>query len=122
MAHLTPEQRTAEKLRLKKVQEEADLIIGLESLGLTTSSKTSIESFNPNTKEEFTEYAEAISKVVSQFKSNAEYASFVDDLVRNLCAGSEWKMENFEFSGLKILSKSEANQSCLQCLRLALEE
>lgn len=89
MAHLTPEERTAEKLRLKKVQEEADLIIGLESLGLTTSSKTSIESFNPNTKEEFTEYADAISKVVSQFKSHAEYASFVDDLVRNLCAGSE---------------------------------
>ena len=88
MAHLTPEERVAEKLRLKKLQEEADLKIGLESLGLTTSN-TSIESFNPTTKEEFTEYAEAISKVVSQFKSNAEYASFVDDLVRNLCAGSE---------------------------------
>jgi translation initiation factor 3 subunit J len=73
MAHLTPEQRSAEKLRLKKIQEEADLKIGLETLGLTANATTSIESFNPSTKEEF--------------KTKSEYASFVDDLVRNLCAG-----------------------------------
>jgi translation initiation factor 3 subunit J len=87
MANMTPEERAAEKLRLKKIQEEADLKIGLDSLGLTSNS--SLDSFNPSTKEEFTEYAEAVSKTVSQFKSKAEYATFVDELVRNLCAGCE---------------------------------
>lgn len=87
MAHLSPEERVAEKLRLKKIQEEADLKIGLESLGLTPS--TSADSFNPTTKEEFSEYAESLSRTVSQYKSKAEYVSFVDDLVRNLCAGCE---------------------------------
>lgn len=88
MAHLTPEQRQAEILRLKKIQEEADLKIGLETLGLAGSSN--IDAFNPSSKEEFTEYAETISKTVSQFKTKLEYASFVDDLVRNLCAGCEF--------------------------------
>jgi translation initiation factor 3 subunit J len=87
MANLTPEQRTAEKLRLKKIQEESDLKIGLETLGLSPNASTSIESFNPSTKEEFAEFADAISRTVSQFKTKLEYGSFVDDLVRNLCAG-----------------------------------
>jgi translation initiation factor 3 subunit J len=87
---MTPEERAAEKLRLKKIQEEADLKIGLESLGLTSNNNgSSLDSFNPTTKEEFVEYAEAVSKTVSQYKSKAEYATFVDELVRNLCAGCE---------------------------------
>jgi translation initiation factor 3 subunit J len=86
---MTPEERAAEKLRLKKIQEEADLKIGLDSLGLTSNNNSSLDSFNPTTKEEFAEYAEAVSKTVSQFKSKAEYASFVDELVRSLCAGCE---------------------------------
>lgn len=88
MAHLTPEQRIAEKLRLKKIQEEVDLKIGLETLGLAATSN--IESFNPTSKEEFTEYAETIGKTVSQFKTKLEYASFIEDLVRNLCAGRKF--------------------------------
>lgn len=90
MAHLTPDQRAAEKLRLKKIQEEGDLKIGLETLGLTMPN-SSIESFNPSTKEEFTEFAEAISKTVTQFRAKADYVSFVDDLVRSLCAGCKLK-------------------------------
>lgn len=94
MAHLTPEQRAVEILRLKKIQEEADLVLGLETLGLTptTTLGSSIESFNPSSKEDFTEYAEAISKTVSQYRTKAEYSSFVEDLVRNLCAGCKMKM------------------------------
>lgn len=81
MSKLTPE----EKLRLQKLQEEEYTRAALDTLGLT--SATTIDSFHPKTKEEFTEFAEAICKKVSQFKTKDEYVPFLDELVRNLCAG-----------------------------------
>jgi translation initiation factor 3 subunit J len=89
MANMTPEERAAEKLRLKKLQEEADLKIGLDSMGLSPTSGSSLDSFNPTTKEEFAEFGEVISKTVTQFKSREEFVPFLDELVRNLCAGCE---------------------------------
>lgn len=89
MANMTPEERIAEKLRLQKLQEEADLKTALDTLGLGPSS-IGIDAMTPNTKEEFTEFAEAISKKIFQFKNSDEYPTFVDDLVRNLCAGCEY--------------------------------
>lgn len=91
MANLPPEEVAAEKLRLKKLQEEADLKTALDTLGLTSSSNatTTIDSFDPTTKEEFAEYSEALSKKIAQFKAKEEYVTFLDDLVRNLCAGCE---------------------------------
>jgi translation initiation factor 3 subunit J len=90
MADMTPEEQVAERLRRKKLQEEADLKIGLDSLGLSPSSSSNLDSFNPTTKEEFAEFAEAISKTITQFKSKDEYVPFLDELVRNLCAGCEF--------------------------------
>lgn len=84
MANLTPEER----IRLQKLQEEEYTKAALDTLGLTSSSAT-LDAFNPTTKEEFTEFADAICKKVSQFKMQDEYVSFLDDLVRNLCAGCE---------------------------------
>lgn len=90
MAHMNPEERAAEKLRLKKLQEEADLKIGLDSLGLSPSSSSNLDSFNPTTKEEFEDFAKAISKTITQFSSKEEYVPFIDELVKNLCAGCEY--------------------------------
>lgn len=80
--NLTPE----EKLRRQKLQEEEYTRAALDTLGLTSSSAT-IDSSNPKTKEDFTEFADAICKKVSQFKTKDEYVPFLDELVRNLCAG-----------------------------------
>lgn len=77
---MTPE----EKLRLQKLQEEADLNIGLESLGLNTA--TGIDAINPTNKADFADLADAISKKVSQYKNNDAYPGFLEDLVRSLCA------------------------------------
>lgn len=81
MANLTPEER----IRLRALQEEEYTRAALDTLGLTSSA--TIDSFNPKTKEEFTEFGEAICKKVSQFKNKEEYITFLDELVRNLCAG-----------------------------------
>lgn len=79
-AQLTPE----EKLRLKKLQEEEYTRAALDTLGLAS---TNLDSFNPVTKEEFSEYADVLCKKISQFKAQEEYVPFLDDLVRNLLAG-----------------------------------
>lgn len=88
MVNLTPE----EKLRRQKLQEEEYTKAALDTLGLTTSSATTIDSFNPKSKEDFTEFADAICKKVSQFKTKEEYVPFLDELVRNLCAGCKCKI------------------------------
>lgn len=89
MANMTPEERAAEKLRLQKLQEEADTKTALDTLGLSSSSSATIDSSNPITKEEFQEFSDAICKKVSQFRASEEYFPFLDELVRNLCAGCE---------------------------------
>jgi len=89
MANMTPAERAAEKLRLKQLQEEQDTKTALESLGLSSASATTFDSFNPETKEEFAEFGDAVCRKVTQFKLKEEYVSFLDELVRNLCAGCE---------------------------------
>lgn len=84
---LTPE----EKIRLQKLQEEEYTRAALDTLGLTSTS--SIDSFNPKTKEDFTEFSEAIVKKLSQFKNKDEYVPFLDELVRNLLAGCELSLK-----------------------------
>jgi translation initiation factor 3 subunit J len=87
-AHLTPEEKAAEKLRLQMLQEEEYTRAALDTLGLTSSA--TIDSCNPKTKEDFIEFAEAICKKVSQYKTKDDYyVPFLDELVRNLCAGCE---------------------------------
>lgn len=91
MASMTPEQRAAEKLRLKQLQEEADLNTALDTLGLTSASSfATSDAANPTTKEEFSEYADALVKKITQNKLKEEYVPFLDDLVSKLCAGCEF--------------------------------
>lgn len=72
---------------MQQLQEEEYTRAALDTLGLT--SNASIDAFNPNTKEEFTELSDAISKKLSQYKNNDEYVTFLDELVRNLLCGCE---------------------------------
>ncbi|KAG7301722.1 hypothetical protein JYU34_014710, partial [Plutella xylostella] len=81
---MTPEEKLAEKLRRQKLQEESDLRLAMETFGITDNATGKLDSFNPTTKEEFTEFAEALNKKLSFFKSREEFPGFVDDLVRNI--------------------------------------
>lgn len=94
MAHMTPEERTAEKLRLKQLQEEADTKLALDTMGLTSSSGANFDSFNPKSKEEFADFASAISKTITQFKAEEEYVPFLDELVSKLCAGCKLNLNS----------------------------
>lgn len=87
-ANMTPEEKLAEKLRLQKIQEEADLRAAMDTFGVT--DKTGIDALQPKTKTELSELADAISKKVSQYKHLVDFPGFLEELVRNVCANCEY--------------------------------
>lgn len=84
--NMTPEEKAAEKLRLQRLQEENDLKLALETLGVADTG-AAIDAKSPKSAEEFSALADAISKKVLQYKSTEEFANFSEELVRNICAG-----------------------------------
>lgn len=81
--NMTPEEKLAEKLRIQKIQEEADLRAAMDTFGVT--DKTGIDALQPKNKAELSELSDSISKKVSQFKHLADFPGFLEELVRNVC-------------------------------------
>jgi len=84
-AELTPEQKLAEKLQLQKIQEEADLRAAMDTFGVAEKDRCGIDLMNPTNKAELSEFCEALSKKVGQYKQLPDFPQFVEDLVRGLC-------------------------------------
>lgn len=87
--NMTPEEKLAEKLRLQKIQEEADLRAAMDTFGVTDKI-SGIDAIQPKTKTELTELADAISKKVSQYKHLVDFPGFLEELVRNVCANCKY--------------------------------
>ncbi|XP_069678425.1 eukaryotic translation initiation factor 3 subunit J [Periplaneta americana] len=84
---LTAEEIQEEKIRQQKLQEESDLRVAMETFGIgETSTVSGIDAMNPNTKEEFDELQQAISKKVQLYTKSAHFPIFAEDLIRNICA------------------------------------
>ncbi|KAK5874051.1 hypothetical protein PBY51_019032 [Eleginops maclovinus] len=88
---LTPEELMAEKLRVKKLQEEADLELAKDAFGIssTANSVTGIDAMCPSSKEDFTEFERMLKEKISQFEKSVHYSSFLDSLFRELCISLE---------------------------------
>uniref|UniRef100_A0A2A4JHC5 Eukaryotic translation initiation factor 3 subunit J n=1 Tax=Heliothis virescens TaxID=7102 RepID=A0A2A4JHC5_HELVI len=81
---LTPEQKLAEKLRAQKLQEESDLRLAMETFGVTEVGTGKIDGFQPTTKEEFTEFADMLTKKICTYKARDEFPTFIDEFIRNI--------------------------------------
>ena len=78
---LTPEEQLAEKLRRQRLQEESDLCLAKEIFGAIPASGSSLES-----QDEYEKLKEDILKVVANAdKTNANYSTFVEELIHGLC-------------------------------------
>ncbi|XP_070710742.1 eukaryotic translation initiation factor 3 subunit J-B [Pempheris klunzingeri] len=90
-AELTPEEQLSEKLRVKKLQEDADLELANDAFGVssTSSSVTGIDAMCPSSKEDFTEFEKLLKEKISQFEKSVHYSSFLDSLFRELCISLE---------------------------------
>ncbi|XP_018541838.1 eukaryotic translation initiation factor 3 subunit J-B [Lates calcarifer] len=88
---LTPEEQLQEKLRVKKLQEEADLELAKDAFGVssTSNSVTGIDAMCPSSKDDFTEFEKLLKEKISQFEKSVHYSSFLDSLFRELCISLE---------------------------------
>uniref|UniRef100_A0AAY5KMZ3 Eukaryotic translation initiation factor 3 subunit J n=1 Tax=Esox lucius TaxID=8010 RepID=A0AAY5KMZ3_ESOLU len=104
---LTPEQQLAEKLRVQKLQEEADLELAKEAFGISVSSSSNnvagIEAMCPSSKEDFTEFQRLLKEKILQFEKSVHYSSFLESLFREL---SNHTSEMLEVEDLKKISSS----------------
>ncbi|KAM4747286.1 eukaryotic translation initiation factor 3 subunit J [Rhinophrynus dorsalis] len=83
---LSPEEQIAEKLRLKKLQEESDLELAKEAFGV---SVTGIDAMNPSSREDFAEFGKLLKEKITQYEKSLYYPGFLEALVRDVCISLE---------------------------------
>lgn len=86
--NMTPEERLAEKLRLQKIQEESDFRAALDTFGVT--DRSGLDGINPTTRAELSELSDAISRKVNLYSKVDDFAGFLEELVRGVCANCKY--------------------------------
>lgn len=84
---LTEEEKLSEKLRLQKVQEEADLRVAMDTFGVSENDLVSsgvIDSAKPTNKEELETFRENLVKKILQFKTVDGFSVFIEGLVQGV--------------------------------------
>ncbi|XP_064878324.1 eukaryotic translation initiation factor 3 subunit J-A-like isoform X2 [Oncorhynchus nerka] len=85
---LSPEDELAEKLRVKKLQEDSDLLLAQEAFGVVNNVK-GIDAISPSSKDEFTEFEKLLKDKISPFETSIHYSGFLESLFRDLCLSLE---------------------------------
>ncbi len=81
LASMTPEAKLAEKLRLQKIEENANLQLAKDMMGLKTEG---VDAQNPVTKEEFQEFERALTEKITGQASSKHYPDLIEGLVKNI--------------------------------------
>uniref|UniRef100_A0A4W2G6R6 Eukaryotic translation initiation factor 3 subunit J n=1 Tax=Bos indicus x Bos taurus TaxID=30522 RepID=A0A4W2G6R6_BOBOX len=85
---LTAEEQLADKLRLKKLQEESDLELAKETFGVN-NTVYGIDAMNPSSRDDFTEFGKLLKDKITQYEKSLYYANFLEALVRDVCISLE---------------------------------
>ncbi|XP_029494899.1 eukaryotic translation initiation factor 3 subunit J-A [Oncorhynchus nerka] len=111
---LTPEQQLAEKLKVQKMQEEADLELAKEAFGMsggsTTNNVSGIDAMCPSSKEDFTEFEKLLKVKILQYEKSVHYSSFLESLFRELCISLEVEDLKKISSSLTVLLNEKQKQ------------
>ncbi|RUS72491.1 hypothetical protein EGW08_019745 [Elysia chlorotica] len=78
---LTPEEKLAERIRLQKIQEEADLNIAKGLFGVQAQG---IDKMYPETEEEFEQFREALKSKITFFEGGKLYPAFAAKLIHEI--------------------------------------
>jgi len=81
---LTAEEKLAEKIRLQKIQEEADLKNAKELFGVSDGASKGIDSMYPETKEQFDEFSAALKNKITFFESSKLYGEFMEKFINDV--------------------------------------
>lgn len=85
---MSDEDKLAAKLRMQKIQEEADLRVAMDTFGVTDSDLVAsgvIDGAQPTNKEELEAFKNDLVKKIVQFKTVDGFGNFVEELVQGLC-------------------------------------
>ncbi|XP_075178571.1 eukaryotic translation initiation factor 3 subunit J-like [Anomaloglossus baeobatrachus] len=85
--NLLPNEQKAEKLRLKKLQEDAELELAKEAFGV--GSIAGIDAMNPSSRDDFTEFGKLPKEKITQYENSLYYPPFLETLVRDICISLE---------------------------------
>ncbi|KAJ8343500.1 hypothetical protein SKAU_G00308290 [Synaphobranchus kaupii] len=85
---LTPEEDLEEKLRVKQLQEEADLELAKDAFGVC-NNVTGIDAMSPCSKDDFTEFEKLLKEKISPYEKSVHYSNFLESLFRDLCISLE---------------------------------
>lgn len=85
----TAEELAAQKLEAMRLQQESDLEVARDSLGLGGSDASVLGSVRLNTKKDFEEFAKALNDKLSAYTRSPHYIVFLESLFRDLAAGLE---------------------------------
>ncbi|XP_067873750.1 eukaryotic translation initiation factor 3 subunit J-like [Heterodontus francisci] len=86
---LSAEEQLAEKLRLAKLQEQADLEVAKDTFGMNSVMQLGIDSMCPSTKEDFTEFGKLLKEKITQFEKSVHYVDFLETLLRDVSISLE---------------------------------
>lgn len=104
---LTAEEQIAEKLRIKKIQEDADLELAKEAFGESVSG---IDAMNPSTRDEFIEFGRVLKEKILQYEKSVHYTSFLETLVRDICISLEVEELKKVCSSMTVLCNEKQKQ------------
>jgi len=80
----TPEAKLAEKLRRQKLEEESQLRLAQEMMGVTGVAQGRIDAMSPASLEEFKQFGEALSEKIGEFKDSEHFAEFAQTLIKSI--------------------------------------
>lgn len=86
-SNMTPEEK---KLLQQKLQEEADLEVAKEMLGVDEGDEDSIDMMQPKSKEDFIVFEQALQKKIQSFSNSDHYSLFIEEFIRNLSASCKY--------------------------------
>ncbi|XP_069766661.1 uncharacterized protein [Narcine bancroftii] len=88
-AELSTEEQVAEKLRLAKLQEQADLEVAKDTFGMNNVTQFGIDSMCPTSREDFVEFGKLLKEKITQFEKSIYYVDFVETLLRDISISLE---------------------------------
>merc|ERR1711915_584618 len=88
----TPEEKLAEKLRLQKIQEDADLQLANDLMGAKDEEEFNFDCIDISTVKGLDEFRRAIVKKIKmteRLEKKSIFVTFIEDLGKDLCTNIE---------------------------------
>lgn len=86
-SNMTPEEK---KLLQQKLQEEADLEVAKEMLGVDEGDEDTIDRMQPKSKEDFTVFEQALQKKIQSLSKSDHFSDFIEEFIRNLSVSCKY--------------------------------